>query len=612
MAETGAQFRSDSSEQRVGSPQEELARRERELTILATVASHVHGQDDVRTILEVAIDDILQGLGLRAAWVFLGRETDRRLHLAASQGVSAEYLDRVAREGLEECLCCEVFATGQRMLARNTTQCPRMPTLLEGQREPVAHACIPLLLEGRSRGVLNVAARPGELFEEPELRFLETVAHQISLAVERARHLAAERLFNSEARALTRIHRAIGGSLELRTVLKAVGDSALEILGARQALILFGERAGPLEVAYVAAPPHPALEEGHSIDFLGEDALLRVDPFALESALAVGDLAADDRANPEVAHRWHDAAAIVAPLAARGRGIGLLIVSRPVVHEWTDEEVEVAEALAAQAAVALENARLYHQARRAYRELKEAQARLVQGEKMATLGTFASGLAHEVRNPLNSISLQLSRLERKTSAAEPALAAEVSSLTRIIREEIRRLDDLVGDFLLFSRPNRAEHRPTSLETLVEEVVSLLGPEARAAGVTLETRRVAEPLPPLRLDANGIKQVLINLLRNAIEAMPEGGRAVLESGLLEGRARVTVSDSGPGLPEGLDIFQLFVTTKPGGTGLGLAIAQQIVLEHGGELTARGGPGQGATFALTLPVKAAAAEGEEEAP
>ena len=612
MIEKDALVPSASPEDGIASLQQELRRREQELAILAAVAAHVYGQNDVRTILEVAIDDLLHGLGLPAAWIFLGRETDRRLHLAASRGLSGEYLDRLAREGLEECLCHEVFSTGHPMLARNTTQCPRMPTLLEGQREPVAHACIPLLLDGRSRGVLNVAARPGGLFDEAELRFLETVGHQISLAVERARHLAAERLFNSEAQALARINRAIGGSLEPRTVLKAVGDSALEILGAGQALILFGERAGPLEVAYVAAPPHPALVEGQSIDFRGEQALVRVDPFTLASALAMGNLARDDRANRGVAERWHAAAAIVAPLAARGRGIGLLIVSRAVAHDWTDDEVEVAEALAAQAAVALENARLYDQARRAYRDLKEAQARVVQGEKMAAIGTFASGLAHEVRNPLNSISLQLSRLERKMSAAGPALAGEVTPLTRIIREEIRRLDDLVGDFLLFSRPNRAEHRPTSLLALVEEVASLLRPEAHAAGVTLETRNVGEPLPPLRLDANGMKQVLINLLRNAIEAMPGGGRAILEGGLVGGQAHVAVHDTGPGLPVGLDIFQLFVTTKAGGTGLGLAIAQQIVLEHGGELSARSGPGQGAVFTIGLPVTSVAADGEGEIP
>jgi signal transduction histidine kinase len=408
----------------------ELDKRERELAILSAVAGHMHDVQDVPGLLRIALDDVLDGLGLASGWIFLGDEVGGLLHLAAARGLSRNYLDRVAREGLGPCLCREVFATGHRMLAHNTTQCPRMPDLIEGLEGPVAHACVPLRLEGRSRGVLNVAARERETFDDRELRFLETVGHQISLGIETARHREAER--------------------------------------------------------------------------------------------------------------------------------------------------------------------------EAFRELKDAQSRVAQGEKMAALGTFASGLAHEVRNPLNSISLQLSRLDRKTRSLGVAQADEITSLTRIIREEVERLDALVEDFLLFARPNRPDHYETSLPNLVEEVVRFLAAEAGARGVSLETGRVGEPLPPLRLDAGRVKQVLLNLLRNAIEAMPKGGLVQVECGLVDGRARLSVHDTGPGLPLGLDIFQLFVTTKPQGTGLGLAIAQQIVLEHGGELTAENRPGEGASFTVVLPL------------
>jgi signal transduction histidine kinase len=428
------------SDERVAELQGELERRERELAILAAVAAHMHDAQDVPALLEAALSDILEGLGLRAGWIFLGDQREGRLHLAASRGLSAAYLDNVARHGLEPCLCLDVFATGRRMLMRNTTECPRMPSLIEGAPGPVAHACVALRLEGRSRGVLNVAAPPGEVFDDRQLRFLEAVGHQISLGVETARHRAAER--------------------------------------------------------------------------------------------------------------------------------------------------------------------------RAFRELRDAQSRILQGEKMAALGTFASGLAHEVRNPLNSISLQLARLERKTRGLDPRLVGEIEALVRVIREEIERLDDLVGDFLLFARPTRPEHRPTTLDANVEEVLHLLGPEAREAGVRLERAAVGEPLPPLSLDPGRMKQVVLNLLRNAIEAMASGGAARVECGLVDGRARLAVRDTGPGLPEGVDIFQLFVTTKARGTGLGLSIAQQIVLEHGGELQAESRPGEGALFTVTLPLPAAARTREEE--
>jgi signal transduction histidine kinase len=429
----------ESQANRVDALQQTLQSRERELRILAHVASRIHGEEEEQRILEIAIDAILSGMDLGTAWVFLGDEADRKLRLAASRGVAPVYLDQIRTEGLGECLCPEVFWSGHRMQARNTTQCPRMPSIVEGLTVPVAHACIPLRVEGASRGVLNVAARPGEQFSEDELRFLETLGTQVCLALGRARHLQAER--------------------------------------------------------------------------------------------------------------------------------------------------------------------------RAYRELKEAQARIIQSEKMAVVGTFASGLAHEVRNPLNSINLQLSILERRLARMEPAPSIELRELTGVIREEINRLDGLVGDFLQFSRTNRVQHEPRDLDVLIDEVVRLLRPEARASQVTLRRERIGEPMPQLRIDTERMKQVVMNLVRNAIEAMPEGGAVTVESGLVDGRARFVVKDEGPGLPDGLDVFQLFVTTKPKGTGLGLSIAQQVVLEHGGEITARNESGKGAAFAVSIPTGAEAAGTQE---
>jgi signal transduction histidine kinase len=112
-----------------------------------------------------------------------------------------------------------------------------------------------------------------------------------------------------------------------------------------------------------------------------------------------------------------------------------------------------------------------------------------------------------------------------------------------------------------------------------------------------------------MDSEKIKQVVINLVRNAVEAMPAGGTVTLETGLADGQAQLVVRDDGPGLPEGVDVFQLFVTTKPKGTGLGLSIVQQIVLQHGGDITAQSPPGEGAVFTIRLPITGAGAqEGE----
>jgi signal transduction histidine kinase len=586
-----------------------LAQRERHLSVLAQVASAIHGEEDQQRILDVTIDEILRGLGVKTAWIFLGDQTERKLHLAACRGVAARYLDEIDRNGLEDCLCPEVFWTGHRMQARNTTQCPRMPHLVEGLEQPVAHACIPLRFEGESRGVLNVAARPGQQFSEEELQLLETVGHQVCLAIERAKHFRAERARIQEARALAAINRAIGASLKIGDVLRAVGDTARELLAADRVAILLGAEATRLRVAHLSGLPHPELREGQDLDLLALGARLLTSSLQQSARYQVNDWACDPRVNQELARRWAVGSALVHCLAARGRTLGLLVVTREQPYRWPGEALEISEALAGQASVAIENARLYEEGRRAYQELKDAQARVIQGEKLAAIGTFASGLAHEVRNPLNSVALQLSLLERRTAPLEPRLAGEIKELIGIIREEIRRLDGLVGDFLELSRAGRVQYRPTNFDALIDEVVRLLRPEARAGNVTLRRQQLGDPVPSLPLDAEKMKQVVINLVRNAIEAMPDGGVVTIESGSEGGVARMRVQDSGPGLPEGLDVFQLFVTTKAKGTGLGLAIAQQIVLEHGGELSAESEPGRGATFTVTLPAKPVEARSEE---
>lgn len=486
------------------------------------------------------------------------------------------------------------------MQARNTTQCPRMPTLVEGLEQPVAHACIPLRFEGGLRGVLNVAARPGEVFSDDELKFLQTLGHQIGIAVERARHAEAERLRNQEARAMAAISKAVGGSLDPQAVLAAVGGTALDILGADRVAVLLGTEAGHLEVAHLAGLPHPELAAGSTLDLQAKGARFLMAALEDLRPVSVSDLRREPRANSELAERWGNVAAVAVPMVARGRTLGLLLVACAEVRHWTPEQVEVAEVLAAQASVALENARLFEELRKAYEELKGAQERIIRSEKMAMLGTFASGLAHEVRNPLNSIGLQLSILERRIGRCEPGLARQMSELVGIIREEIRRLDSLVGDFLLFSRTNRIQFAPTSLDSILEEVLTLLEPEAREAGIALQLQRRVEPLPRLRVDAEKMKQVFINLMRNALEAVSDGGLVRVVTSASNGKVSVSVEDDGPGLPEGLDVFQLFVTTKPKGTGLGLSIVQQIVLQHGGEVAATSEPGRGARFTVTLPI------------
>lgn len=209
------------------------------------------------------------------------------------------------------------------------------------------------------------------------------------------------------------------------------------------------------------------------------------------------------------------------------------------------------------------------------------QRRTVVAERLAAVGTLAAGLAHEVRNPLNSATLQLQvlrrRLERGQSSADALLP-----VVEIVHDEIRRLDRLVSDFLAFARPNPLDLKPTELAELAHSVIEQLRPEAGIAHVVIESR-IEEP-GLIDGDRERLRQVLINLMRNGIEAMATTGGVLTVAVRTdsEGLVEALVEDTGPGIGEDAPIFDAFYTTKEAGTGLGLAIVHRIVHEHGGTI------------------------------
>jgi len=229
-------------------------------------------------------------------------------------------------------------------------------------------------------------------------------------------------------------------------------------------------------------------------------------------------------------------------------------------------------------------------------EEDEILRRLLRSERLAAVGTLAAGLAHEVRNPLNSASLQLTLLERRlTRGDEPA---SVLPIAHIIKSEIDRLDRLVKEFLAFAQPRPLEPRPIDVGDLFASVADLIAPEAESVHVSIAVD-VAKGTPPALGEAARLRQVLLNLTRNAIEAMSEtGGQLRLRARPAGGEVEIAVEDDGPGFGEDLPVFDAFFTTKSHGTGLGLAIVHRIVADHGGTIRVESRPGR-TCFTLALP-------------
>ncbi len=246
---------------------------------------------------------------------------------------------------------------------------------------------------------------------------------------------------------------------------------------------------------------------------------------------------------------------------------------------------------------------------RLHGEKRELARRAQMVEKLAAVGTMTAGLSHEIRNPLNAAALQLSVLERRVHRLDPARQPPLLEPLTLVKDEIRRLDHILEDFLQFARPREFVPRPVDLVPVVARVLDLLGGEAERRGVRLD--RDLDPVPPVAGDEERIRQVLVNLCLNALEAIPPGGLVRVSCRAGEPgpdhpdappTVDVFVDDDGPGVPPDQRdrIFEPFFTSKAKGSGLGLSIVHAIVTQHGGTIRVDASPEGGARFALGLPL------------
>ena len=237
----------------------------------------------------------------------------------------------------------------------------------------------------------------------------------------------------------------------------------------------------------------------------------------------------------------------------------------------------------------------------AYQNLSDTQERLLHSERLATVGKLAAKVAHEIRNPLSSISLNLDLVEDEIVARAVSPADETMSLLTSIKTEVERLAEIADNYLRLARLPEPRLATESVGEILEGLCDLLRGELAERQV--EVKLQVEPnLPPVLMDGNQLKQALLNILRNAFEAMPSGGLVTVSARAADGRVEIAITDEGEGIPsEHLDrIFEPFFTTKAHGTGLGLAVAKQIVQAHDGSVTCSSQPGRGTVLTVKIPV------------
>ncbi|MFB0526936.1 MAG: ATP-binding protein [bacterium] len=286
------------------------------------------------------------------------------------------------------------------------------------------------------------------------------------------------------------------------------------------------------------------------------------------------------------------------PLMVKGRLIGIFSLDNKMSGDmFTFEDLELLSTIANQAAIAIENAKLYE-------EMREIEKSLHRADKLAALGTLASSVAHEIRNPLVSIKTFTQLAPRKFDNRE-----FLDMFQTIIPEELERVENILNQLLNFGRSSQPEFQSINVEEVIDSILTLMNTELSKSNIKV-IKLYGKDIPQIIADGEQLKQVFMNIVLNAIQAMPEGGDLKIITGLqqefVDSDTSVFVAikfeDTGCGIPEENlnDLFNPFFTTKNGGSGLGLSISHRIIKEHKGHIDVESTAGKGTTFTVKLPL------------
>jgi len=564
---------------------------------LVRVSETLLSEVEIERLYDLILSVVVEETGADMVSLMLLDESRQELCVEAARGLPRELVG-VARVRVGERIAGRVAEKAEPLLlADRRTADPAIREAM--QREELASAlCVPLKLKGRVLGVLNAGKTGREApFGNHDLGLLSILASQVAIAIENSRVHQATRSRTGQLAALNELGRVVTSSLDLDEVLRLAMQGINDIIRVEAgSLVLLNETTNEL-VFRVSLHgdsrqrPLLTLQMGEGI---AGWVVKEGEP------LLVPDVSADPRHLRQASEKFGlEAHSILCvPLVIRDHVIGAIELVNKVGGEFTEEDLELLNSMAATIAIALENARLYTELAEFTLELEKSQAQLVKAERLAATGKLAASLAHEINNPLQVIQNCLHLVTQRRPLDENKRQVYLS----MAREEVQRLIDLVQRMLDFYRPSTESRGPLDVQAVLDDVLALVGKRLQHGNVMVH-RNPLGPMPPVLGDANQVKQVFLNIIINAVEAMPAGGDLFIDVAWDGQRDEVSASftDTGEGIPpsELASIFDPFYTSKPKGTGLGLSISHGIIERHGGRIDVKSEVGQGSTFTLSLP-------------
>jgi PAS domain S-box-containing protein len=576
----------------------EVARQLERLNVLHTVEQAIAGATELSAILELFVQQTTEQIHVDACAILLYNPQTHTLDFAAKRGFITHALE-FTHLNIGSGLAGRAAQDRQVVYIPNLDDVTGNPVLLRAIADEhfTAYLGVPLVAKDNLLGVMEIFHRT-ELPASPDwVKFLEILANEVAIAIDNARLLTDAQQSYKETSALYQINRKLIATIdpqelmdEVVTLLKLnFGYHYVQIFVADPKTGNIVMRAGSGEIGARLKAEGYHLSPGDGIvGFTAETG----GPFFTNS---VEDLMVFIRP-PYLADTRSE---LAVPIRSGDKFLGLLDIHQIAPMVLTERDVQLVTAVADQLAEALQKAALYADLQEALRHEKATRDQLVHNEKLIIAGRLLASVSHELNNPIQAIQNALFLLKEEQTLSDQGR----QDLDIVLSETDRMADMLTRLRHTYRRVNADEFKPVSINDIVQEVGALVATHLRHHQISFELQ-LDHALPPISGLEDQLRQVALNLVMNAVEAMPGGGHLKISAQYLPEtqEALIAVSDTGPGIQEDIfpNIFEAFITNKEHGTGLGLTISQEIILRHGGRIQAENNPQRGATILIWLPV------------